>query len=87
MIHQILGGMCSHFRDAKDTMFFLWKYSTYLVVCILLESTLVIVSSDHGGIGYGHGSMSLDEIEMPFNLHGKGIKKNHEIGHIGLSPI
>ena len=45
------------------------------------DSTLIILSSDHGGIGYGHGGESLDEIEIPFILLGPSIKKGYKIPH------
>ncbi|MDN5210440.1 alkaline phosphatase family protein [Fulvivirgaceae bacterium BMA12] len=45
----------------------------------LFEETIFIVSADHGGIGYGHGGETLDEIEIPFIIYGKGIKKNKRI--------
>ncbi len=45
----------------------------------LFEETIFIVSADHGGIGYGHGGETLDEIEIPFIICGKGIKKNKRI--------
>ncbi|AYB32600.1 beta-glucosidase [Chryseolinea soli] len=41
--------------------------------------TLFIVTADHGGIGKGHGGETLAEIEIPFILYGKSVKKNHEI--------
>lgn len=45
----------------------------------IFEETVFIVSADHGGIGYGHGGETLDEIEIPFIVYGKGVKKNHLI--------
>jgi len=45
----------------------------------MAENTMVVISSDHGGTGKGHGGESLDEIEIPFILWGKGIKKNYDI--------
>ena len=45
----------------------------------IFEETVFIVSADHGGIGYGHGGQTLDEIEIPFILYGKGIKKGYTI--------
>jgi len=45
----------------------------------MADNTMVIISSDHGGTGKGHGGESLDEIEIPFILWGKGIKKNYQI--------
>jgi len=43
------------------------------------DDRLFIVTSDHGGIGFGHGGETLDEVEIPFLLYGKGVKKNHII--------
>jgi hypothetical protein len=45
----------------------------------MADNTMVIISSDHGGTGKGHGGESMDEIEIPFILWGKGIKKNYQI--------
>jgi len=45
----------------------------------ILESTLFIVTADHGGIGYGHGGETLSEVEIPFILYGRGVKKGHQI--------
>lgn len=45
------------------------------------DKTLVIVSSDHGGLGNGHGGESLQEIEIPFILWGASVKKGHTITH------
>ncbi|PXX31319.1 alkaline phosphatase family protein [Arenibacter sp. ARW7G5Y1] len=43
----------------------------------MADETLVIISADHGGLGKGHGGESLGEIEIPFILWGKSVKKNH----------
>ena len=45
----------------------------------MAENTLVIISADHGGVGKGHGGESLQEVEIPFILWGKGVKKNYSI--------
>ncbi len=45
----------------------------------IFEKTTFIVSADHGGIGYGHGGETIDEIEIPFIVYGKGVKKGHLI--------
>lgn len=42
-------------------------------------NTYVIFTSDHGGIGKGHGGKTMSEMEAPFIITGPGIKKNHEI--------
>ena len=43
------------------------------------EETAFIISADHGGIGFGHGGETMDEIEIPFILYGKGFKKGYLI--------
>ena len=44
----------------------------------MYENTIFIVTSDHGGINKGHGEKSLMEVETPFIIAGKGIKKGGE---------
>jgi len=39
-----------------------------------LDSTYVLISSDHGGRGHGHGKNSLEEIQIPWILSGPGIQ-------------
>lgn len=45
----------------------------------IAAETLVIISADHGGVGLGHGGESLAEIEIPFIVWGKSVKKNHKL--------
>jgi hypothetical protein len=45
----------------------------------IFEETVFIVSSDHGGLGTGHGGNTLAEMEIPFIVYGKNVKKNHAI--------
>jgi hypothetical protein len=41
--------------------------------------TLLMISSDHGGVGKGHGGESLAEMEIPFILWGAGVKQGYAI--------
>src|SRR5690606_17433346 len=45
----------------------------------IFDRTTFIISADHGGIGYGHGGETLDELEIPFMVYGKGVKKGYTI--------
>ncbi len=47
----------------------------------IFENTMFLVTADHGGVGFGHGGETLEEIEIPFILFGKGIKQNYRIKH------
>ena len=42
----------------------------------MMQNTTMIITSDHGGTGYGHGNESMLEIEVPWIICGPGIKKN-----------
>ncbi|MEN8248864.1 MAG: alkaline phosphatase family protein [Bacteroidota bacterium] len=45
----------------------------------LYEETHIMVISDHGGVGYGHGGESMAEIQIPWLIKGPGIVKNRLI--------
>ncbi|MGI9173972.1 MAG: alkaline phosphatase family protein [Rhodothermales bacterium] len=39
----------------------------------MAESTLILVTADHGGEGSGHGGETLSQVEIPWILHGPGV--------------
>ncbi|MFT2008230.1 alkaline phosphatase family protein [Pontibacter sp. 13R65] len=41
------------------------------------DKTLIMITSDHGGIGYGHGGDSKEEITVPVVLSGKAVKQKY----------
>lgn len=43
------------------------------------KSTLLIITADHGGVGYGHGGATIGEAEITMILSGKDVKKGYEI--------
>lgn len=45
----------------------------------IAKKTVIIITSDHGGINKGHGGKTLDEVEIPYVILGKGIKSNNPI--------
>ena len=45
----------------------------------MLEETIFVVTSDHGGINKGHGGNTLQEMETPLIFVGKNIRQGHEI--------
>lgn len=45
----------------------------------IYDDAVIIVTSDHGGINKGHGGITLQEMETPFVVSGKGIKKGRKI--------
>jgi hypothetical protein len=45
----------------------------------IMENTLVILWSDHGGIGYGHGGATPEEAEIAGVFFGRGVRKGYQI--------
>lgn len=41
----------------------------------IYDDTIIIMTADHGGINKGHGGKTLKEIQIPFIIAGKNIKK------------
>lgn len=50
----------------------------------ILEQSIIIVTSDHGGIGRSHGGQSMMEMETPFIIAGKNIKQGGEFSEVML---
>lgn len=44
----------------------------------IYDETIFILTADHGGIGKGHGGKTMREMEVPFIVCGKNIKKGYE---------
>ncbi|WP_420321988.1 alkaline phosphatase [Flagellimonas sp.] len=40
----------------------------------MMDDTVILFSSDHGGVGKGHGGKTLAEVEIPWIAYGKNIK-------------
>jgi len=49
----------------------------------MLDETVVVIASDHGGRDRGHGGPTLAEMERPVVIWGKGVKRNHELAFPG----
>jgi predicted AlkP superfamily pyrophosphatase or phosphodiesterase len=45
----------------------------------VLKDYVILFTSDHGGVGKGHGGKSLREMEIPWIIWGRKIKRNHEL--------
>lgn len=45
----------------------------------IMDESIIIVTSDHGGINKGHGGKTLQEMETPFIIAGKNVKKGSSI--------
>ena len=41
----------------------------------IYDNSIIIVTADHGGINKGHGGKTMQEMETPFIIAGKNVKK------------
>ena len=48
----------------------------------IYDDTVILMTADHGGINKGHGGQTLEELEIPFIVCGKGIRKQGEISDV-----
>jgi hypothetical protein len=45
----------------------------------MLRDAVVLVTSDHGGVNKGHGGATMAELEIPWIIFGRGVRRGHEI--------
>lgn len=50
----------------------------------MLDETIFILTSDHGGINKGHGGKTIQEMETPFIISGKNIKRGLRFDDISM---
>jgi hypothetical protein len=77
--HEYGHGTAEYYKSVEKADVLLGQVMEAISSSAMLNETLVIISADHGGLGKGHGGESLKEIEIPFILWGKSIKKNFKI--------
>ena len=50
----------------------------------ILDDTIFILTSDHGGIKKGHGGKTMQEMETAFIISGKNIKKGLRFDDVSM---
>ena len=45
----------------------------------IMDQTVVLVTADHGGIKTGHGGKTLQEMEIPWIIYGRDVKRDQEL--------
>ena len=45
----------------------------------MMEQTIILVTSDHGGVGRGHGKSSEAEVVIPWIIYGRDVQAGHQI--------
>jgi len=69
-------GTTAYFQSITDIDSEIGKIMDGLKEAGMDKNTTLIITSDHGGIGFGHDGESMVELEVPWIISGPGIKKN-----------
>ncbi|WKL49236.1 alkaline phosphatase family protein [Flavobacterium pectinovorum] len=77
--HEYGHGSAEYYKAVEKADALLGEVMLAITSSAMAGETVVIVSSDHGGLGKGHGGESLQEVEIPFIVWGKTVKKNYTI--------
>lgn len=79
--HEFGHGTMEYYAAVEKTDTLLAELLRTVEQSAMAENTVLIISSDHGGVGKGHGGESLAEMEIPLIIWGKGVKKNYIIDY------
>lgn len=79
--HEFGHGTAAYYESVEKADTLLGELIRALEKSPIARNTVVIISSDHGGVGKGHGGESLAEMEIPFIMWGRGVKKNYVIDY------
>lgn len=77
--HSIGWGTPAYLQQESKTDQNIAKILTAIQDAGISDSTVVILSADHGGLNKGHGGKTLKEMEIPWVITGPGIKRGYEI--------
>jgi hypothetical protein len=74
--HEFGHGSKEYYQSVEKADLLLTEVMQAIISSPMANETVVIISADHGGLGKGHGGESLQEVEIPFIIWGKSVKKN-----------
>lgn len=77
--HKIGHDTREYYQELKKVDARLGKILSAIREAGIEEETVVIVTSDHGGIEKGHGGKTLQEVQIPWIIAGPGINKGQEL--------
>ncbi len=77
--HDIGWGTTAYLQQETTTDTLITQVLTAIHDAGLSDSTVAIISADHGGLNKGHGGKTLKEMEIPWFITGSRIKRGYEI--------
>lgn len=77
--HKYGHGSAEYIEAVKKTDKLVGELVAKLKAKGLYETTYILLTSDHGGIGHGHGGNTPEEVNVPWILVGPNVKADHHI--------
>jgi len=77
--HQSGWGSPEYLHAVEHADQLIGKMRTALTESGIADSTILMVTADHGGKGKGHGGDTMEEIEIPWIIVGPGVRVGHEL--------
>lgn len=77
--HQAGHGTAEYYQSVESADGLIGQVLSALDAAGIMKETVVLVTSDHGGKGKGHGGATMEELEIPWIIHGAGIRQGHEL--------
>jgi len=77
--HQFGWGSADYYAAVEEADDYIDEIVQGLENAGMADRTIIIIVSDHGGKGTGHGGDSMDEFIIPWIMHGPGVDKDINI--------
>lgn len=68
-----------YYKSVEEADRLIGKTITGLTAAGMIEKTIIIITSDHGGVGKGHGGASKAEMLIPWIITGPGVVQGKEL--------
>ncbi len=78
-LHRSGHGSAQYLRAVEEADRLIGQMLNALIAAEMLNETVILVSSDHGGKGKLHGGSSAAEMEIPWIIYGPGTARGKEI--------
>jgi hypothetical protein len=77
--HEFGHGTNEYYRSISKVDSLIGSVLSSIKTAGIEKNTLVIITADHGGVGFGHGGATLEEAEIAMIFNGASIKKGYTI--------
>lgn len=77
--HKYGYGTAEYYKSIEEADRLIGETIRGLEAAGMLEHTILIVTSDHGGVGKGHGGATMAEIEIPWIIAGPGVVSEKQL--------